>query len=263
MYKKNHQIAVIIPARYNSKRLPGKPLIKINNESLVMKTYKKIQNVLHKKHIYITSDSQKVLDEFKNITNNLILVNKECLNGTERCSYALKNIKKNYKYFLISSCDMPFLNSEVLDFLFNKIVKSKKNYDAFTVHTEVKNKKAIKNTTIAKVVLNLNDEIMYISRSPIPTYITAYNKFFNPIGKKTHYSHHGIVAIKKDVLNKYKYLKNSKLQLLEDNEWLKLIENGYKIKSYYFKKISPEINTKSDLKQYIPIYFKKKKNLRK
>lgn len=253
------KIGVIIPARYNSERLPGKPLIKINGEALVMKTFKKVNKVFPSEDIFITSDNQKVLDEFKHISKNLILVKKNCLNGTERCSYAINKIKKNYKYFLITSCDMPFLNIGVLKYLIKKINNTKKIYDAFTVHTSVKNLSILKNTNIAKVVLNLNNEIIYISRNVIPSlknYNHDYNNFFKK-KKKKFFSHHGLMAIKKPILKKYAYLKNSYLQISEDNEWLKFLEYGYKIKSFYYKSIAPEINTKKDLRKFIPIYFKK------
>jgi len=255
--KDTKKVAVVIPARHNSERLPGKPLIKINGETLVMKTFKKVNKVFSVEDIYIVSDSQKVLDEFKNISKNLILVKRNCLNGTERCSYAINKIKKNYKYFLITSCDMPFLNIGVLKYLIKKINSTKKMYDAFTVHTPIKNLSILKNKNIGKVVLNLNSEIIYISRNSIPSLRNYNHDSFSKKKKKLFFSHHGLMAIKKPILKKYAHLKNSYLQISEDNEWLKLIEYGYKIKSFYYKSIAPEINTKKDLKKFIPIYFKK------
>ena len=244
-------IAIIIPARYNSKRLPKKPLLKINNKSLILHTYLRATKVLNRKDIYITSDSKKVLDEFDRITNNTILIKRNCFNGAERCSHAIERIKKNYDYFLILSCDMPFLDVSALKNLLKNINNSKKNYDAFTLHTSIQGIKTLKDKSIAKVVVNLDNEILYISRSPIPTFKNIKNMSNQLKGKKDLYSHHGLVAMKKSVLKKYKNLKNTKLQLLEDNEWLKIIEHGFKIKSIYAKKISPEINTKSDLRKFL------------
>lgn len=57
--------------------------------------------------------------------------------------------------------------------------------------------------------------------------------------------------LKKEVLKKYKYLKNTNLQIMEDNEWLKLIENDYLIKSYQIKEMHPEINTQKDLNDFL------------
>ena len=152
---------------------------------------------------------------------------------------------------------MPFLNIDVLKYLVKKINRTKKNYDAFTVHTSIKNLNILKNVNIAKVVLNLSSEIIYISRNIIPFLGNYNNQDRFKQKKKLFFSHHGLMAIKRSILKKYAGLKNSYLQISEDNEWLKIIDYGYKIKSFYYKHIAPEINTKRDLKKFIPIYFKK------
>jgi len=89
--------------------------------------------------------------------------------------------------------------------------------------------------------LKKNNKILYISRSQIP-YKRINNKFF--------YTHHGPVCVKIKFLKKYIYLKNTPLQKIEDNEWLKFIESGYKIRSRLVKKIAQEINIKEDLSYY-------------
>jgi|TARA_B110000483_G_C18113205_1_gene510565 3-deoxy-manno-octulosonate cytidylyltransferase (CMP-KDO synthetase) len=242
---------VIIPARYKSKRLPGKPLIKINGKTLIERTYQNLIKRIEKKNIFITSDSKLVLDEMKQHTNNLILINKYCKNGTERCSYALDKIPKQFKYLLICSCDMPFLTEESINFIISKkTLLKQKNLDGITMHAKINSKKTYNDHSIAKVVLNKYNEILYLSRSPIPF---GYKKRHNYL------SHHGLVILKREILSRYKKYPKSTLEASEDNEWLRLIENGYKIKSFLFKKLNPEINTKKDLKKYFLHNFVKQK----
>ena len=62
------------------------------------------------------------------------------------------------------------------------------------------------------------------------------------------------MIFKRKILSDYKKIKNTNLQLSEDNEWLKLLENDYKIKSFYVKKINSELNTAQDLKYLSKIY---------
>ena len=83
-----------------------------------------------------------------------------------------------------------------------------------------------------------------MSRSQIPSKKLQNNFFL---------THHGLVCVKMNYLKKYKYLKNTPLQISEDNEWLKYIEHGYKMRSRLVKKIAQEINTKKDL-----IYYRNK-----
>ena len=242
---------IIIPARFKSKRLPGKPLIKINNETLIEKTYKNLIKRINKKDIFITSDSMLVLNSMKKHTNNLILVNNYCRNGTERSSHALKNIPKKYKHILICSCDMPFLSEESLDYIISKKIVLKNNKLAgITLHAKIYSKQTYQDHSTAKIILNKKNEILYLSRAPIPF---KYKKNFS------YFSHHGLVILKRNVLSKYKNYSKSNIELLEDNEWLRLIENGYNIKSFLFKKLKPEINTKNDLKKYFHYKFVLKK----
>ena len=77
------------------------------------------------------------------------------------------------------------------------------------------------------------NDIIYLSRSPIPS-----------LTKKYFYTHHGPVCLKNNILKKYIKFKFSSIQKDEDNEWLNLIFNGYKIKSKFVKNISREINSR-------------------
>ena len=237
---------IIIPARYNSKRLPGKPLININGEPLIVRTIKKLKKKFDIKNIYVCTDNKKVADVLKNvIKGNTIIIKKNCLNGAERCSWAFEKINKKYDYATIVSCDMPFINSDIIKTLEYKATNDKSNADGFTVHAKISDHRITREKAIAKIVVSKNNRILYLSRAGIP-----YPKNFIE-GK--FFSHHGIVMLKKDVLKKYKYLNNTSLQLIEDNEWLKLIEHDYVINSYLHKKIKPEINTRKDIKEFFPI----------
>ncbi len=235
---------IIIPARVKSQRIPNKPLVKVTKKDfLLLRTYKRLIKFFPKTDIYITTDSKKVIKKMNSYTENLILIKKFCLNGTERCSHALKYISKEYSNYLIISCDMPFMDGKIVTYL-KKKAKKFKNFDGLTVHAKIIKKDIINNRSVAKLILNKDQSIRLISRKEI-----IYKKLEN-------FSHHGFVLLKKKVLENYKTLKNTKLQIREDNEWLKLIENKYKIYSFLVKSIKPEINTKKDLKKYFPIKFK-------
>ena len=112
---------IIIPARVKSTRIPNKPLVKISKKDfLLLRTFKMIIKKFPTEDVYIATDSMNVIKSMNNFSKNLILINRICLNGTERCSYALEKIKKNYKFCIIVSCDMPFLNHKILSFLKRK-----------------------------------------------------------------------------------------------------------------------------------------------
>jgi 3-deoxy-manno-octulosonate cytidylyltransferase (CMP-KDO synthetase) len=234
------KICCIIPARYNSSRLPGKPLIKINNKELLLLTYNVANKVINEKDIYIFTDTKKISKRFKNI-ENIFVSKKPFLNGTERASHGIKYFKKNYSAAIILSCDNPFLNKNAIIEVIKsfKEIENDKRYCAGTIHCknfEIKNDR-----NIAKIVVDNKNDVMYISRNQIPS---------KPVDNSFFYTHHGLFCIKIKFLKKYINLKNTPLQILEDNEWLKFLEHGYKIKSRLIKKFEREINTKQDLSYY-------------
>jgi 3-deoxy-manno-octulosonate cytidylyltransferase (CMP-KDO synthetase) len=144
------------------------------------------------------------------------------------------------------SCDNPFLDRKVIIETIKsyKEIKDDKRYFAGTVHC--KNNDGGNNKNVAKLVADANNDILYISRNFIP-HKKINNKFF--------YTHHGPVCIKIKFLKKYIFLKNTPLQIAEDNEWLKFLELGYKIRTRLVKKIAQEVNVKKDLD-----YYRKKYN---
>ena len=156
------------------------------NDFLLLRTYKKIIKKFAKEDVYITTDSKKVITTMKNYSKNIILINKNCLNGTERCSYALEKIKKKYKYYLIVSCDMPFLSDKIFSF-FKKKIKVLKSFDGITIHANITNPKILNNRNVAKITLKKNKIIETISRLEIKN-------------DKKNITHHGLVLLKRMVL---------------------------------------------------------------
>ena len=86
-------ICYLIPARYQSSRLPEKPLLKINNTSIISLVYNQVKKCKFKGDIYVITDDNRIINEVGK--DNCIEVNQKCLNGTERICYALGKSIKN------------------------------------------------------------------------------------------------------------------------------------------------------------------------
>ncbi len=237
------KIAVLIPARYGSTRLPGKPLIVLKKKTVLERTYYQVNKVINKEDIYIFTDSIKVIKTLDKKISNFIYTKKKYHTGLERCADNFKNIKKKYHGYLLVSCDFPFIPIKAIKEAiknFNKIAKDNQ-YACSTVHTTTKDVKIINSNKIPKIVLNNKNDIIYFSRKSIPS---NYRKKIN------FRVHHGPVCVKAKFLKQVKKFKYNDLSRSEENEWLKFIENGFKIRSSEVKKISREINDKKDLNFY-------------
>ena len=230
-------IVALIPARYQSSRLPGKPLLKFGNETMIQKVYKQtIKSKLINKTFVLTDDN-RVKESVEEINGNCLMINEECLNGTERICIAINKFPelfKNVKYIVNVQGDEPFINPNHIDIAIEKMVKVKKlliqnsNIKCSTLHYKIDKEEDLFNMSIGKLALNLNDEVMYCSRNYIPA-----NKYNKPnLQTCNYYAHIGLFVFDIDYLKNHYYKKpNTPLQLEEDIEWLKLLEQGNRIVS--------------------------------
>ena len=87
-----NSFSIVIPARYNSSRFPGKPLALINGKTLIELVYEKCLAVCKKDNIFVATDDQRINKFLYNKKIQSILTSKKCLTGTDRVAQASKNI---------------------------------------------------------------------------------------------------------------------------------------------------------------------------
>ena len=238
-----NNICCIIPARYNSSRLPGKPLLEINSKTILERTYNQVLKSKLISNIYIATDDDKIVDHVNSFKGNVIKVDEECLNGTERICYALDDIDKKYNIIVNVQGDEPFINPENIDYSINKYIEFIKSDDSMvcsTIHYKITDPQEINNRGVGKLITDRNNNVIYCSRAMIP-----HNK--SGIITNTDYlGHIGIFVFKRDFLPIYLNTPNTPAQLSEDIEWLKIIEMGLRIKSFLVESYEIGINTPED-----------------
>ena len=166
---------IIIPARYKSSRLPGKPLKKILNKELVIWVAQTCEKVLSKKKIFIASDDNRIISKVRKYGYNAIKTSKSCYTGTDRVAEAAKKINSNI--FINVQGDEPLLNPKDI----KKIIKEKIKYPKNVIcgYTQIQKNENPGNPNLPKVVMNENNELLYMSRSVVPS--TKKTKRFNNI----------------------------------------------------------------------------------
>jgi 3-deoxy-manno-octulosonate cytidylyltransferase (CMP-KDO synthetase) len=241
-------IITIIPARFNSSRLPGKMLLKINNKSIIQRTYEQAVKSKLLNKIIIATDENKIIDEAKNFNAETILIEEDCINGTERVAKAYQKINQEFKYILNIQGDEPFINPKHIDFL---IKNHKKGTVCSTLHYKIKNKNDFHNKGIVKIIVNKNNEVIYGSRAMIPSSKNGESK--NSIN---YYAHIGIFLFDSEFIFKFLEHENTPAQLSEDLEWLKIIEMGCKLYSYEVDEPEIGINTQDEFNYLSKKYSK-------
>ena len=97
---------IIIPARYNSKRLPGKPLIDIKGVPMIVRTFNQCRKAVPASKIIVATDDKRIKKVCSKNGINSILTSKKCLTGTDRIAEVSKKIKKKFYINLIISIKM-------------------------------------------------------------------------------------------------------------------------------------------------------------
>ena len=227
---------LIIPARYDSKRLPGKPLLDIRGIPMIVRTFNQCIKVVPRSKILIATDDKRIqkICELKNI--NTIMTSKKCLTGTDRIAEVAKKIKKDF--YINVQGDEPICNPKDI----KKIIEhAKKNPNqVINGFTEIKDKKQFYSPNIPKVVFDNDYNLMYMSRSAIPS--NKKKQLIKAWRQVCIYS-----FSYKSLKNYTSVLKKTNLESIEDLESIRFLELGYKVKMLKMSNKSVAVDTKEDL----------------
>ncbi len=220
-------IVGIIPSRYASSRLPGKPLAMIGDKPMVQWVYENCQKGLE--HVFVATDDQRIVDAVEAFGGKAVMTREDHTSGTDRCAEAAVNIEKKYgvKSDVVVNIqgDEPFFEAAQLEDI--KSVFSDPDVQIATLIQEAKDLDQVLSLSEVKVVLNHKGEGIYFSRSPIPFLRNVDQKDW--LQNQTFYRHLGIYAYRTDVLNEVVKLEQSSLEKAESLEQLRWIENGFPV----------------------------------
>lgn len=237
------KVCVLIPARYNSSRLEGKPLLKIGDKTIIERTYTQTKKAKLVDRIWVVSDDDRIINHVKSFGGEVLKMDLECPNGTVRIARVLDKIPKKYNIIVNVQGDEPFIDPDHLDFIINKSLEDQEDEQVVcsTIHSEIINKNDYNNRGIGKMVLDVNNNVLYASRALIP-----HTKTGNSLQNHKYYAHIGIFVFRRSYLPKFLEHPDTPAQISEDIEWLKILEMGYKIKSYEVPNYEIGVNTLDD-----------------
>lgn len=245
----------LIPARYNSSRLPGKPLLKFKDKTMIQMVYEQTLKSKYIDKVYVVTDDERIKQNIDKINGQVLMVTEKCLNGTERIILAIKKNRELFlkaKYIVNIQGDEPFIDPQHIDSAAQKMITNIDNsVKCWTLHYLINKQEDLHNTSIGKIVLDKNNNILYCSRNCIPS-----NKSQQyDLSMHNYYGHIGLFVFDIDYLKNEFMTQNTPLQLSEDIEWLKIIEQGYKIVSSQVKNYEIGVNTLNDYDYLIRKYY--------
>lgn len=212
-----NKVAIIIPARYYSERLPGKLLLKIKGKPLLYYTYKNALKSKYATEVIIATDSDRIVKVMSSYGAKVLLTSRGHRSGSDRIEEA--STETDADIIVNLQGDEPLLKDFMIDKAIEPVIEGLSGIS--TLKTESTIEEYTDNNTV-KVVSDNSGFALYFSRSPIP-YIRNNNQNLKI------YKHIGLYVYRKSVLHEFVKLPTSLLEAAEGLEQLRFMENGYKI----------------------------------
>lgn len=213
----------VIPARYGAQRFPGKPLAMIAGKSLVQRVYEQAAKATRVDKVVVATEDTRVLEAVEAFGGDAMLTSAECATGTDRVAEVARQY--DCEFVLNIQGDEPLMRPEMIDQLVEGM-QSDAGCVMGTLARKINAAEQLTNPNVVKVVIGVNGNALYFSRSQIPYVRDAADQFRG--GK--FFKHLGIYAFRREFLLKFVQLPPSELEKTEKLEQLRALENGFAIK---------------------------------
>jgi len=235
------KVIAIIPARFESTRLPGKVLADIAGKSIIQRVYEQAVKANVFDEVIIATDHQEVFDHCNKLNLQVELTSVAHLSGTDRIAEIA--ISKEADIFINIQGDEPFIEVDNIISLVSLL--KNKHVNIGTLCKVIQDKSSLFDYNIVKLVKDITNKVLYFSRQSIPS--NRDKPYKEWMTNTTYYQHLGLYGFKKETLLKIVKLRPSELELSEKLEQLRWLENGYTIYCEVVKSESFGIDTPEDL----------------
>lgn len=219
------RIIGIIPARFASSRLPGKPLVDLGGQSMIERVYKQAVQSKALKKVVVATDHIAIYDHVLSFGGNACMTDEQHPSGTDRCYEALEKEAEGYDYVINIQGDEPFIEASQIDLLAAQLDAKTQ---LATLIKRIDTEEQLYSVGEVKVTFNKNLEALYFSRAVIPFLHKVEQKEW--LEQYDFYKHVGMYGYRSDVLKEITKLKLSALEKAESLEQLRWMENGFTVK---------------------------------
>ncbi|MBY0358012.1 MAG: 3-deoxy-manno-octulosonate cytidylyltransferase [Candidatus Obscuribacterales bacterium] len=230
--------AVIIPARYQSTRFPGKPLVDICGMTMIERVYTQAKKAKLVDQVIVATDDQRIFDVVRSFGGDVLMTRADHANGSERLAEVAANMAE-LEIIVNVQGDEPLIDPLTIDAAIRPLLENEQ-LEMSTLASEIKDQSEIESATVVKVVTDKAGCALYFSRSPIPFYrdLSEGGKYFG---------HIGLYVYRRQTLLALSALKPTPLELAENLEQLRALEHGIKIRVVQVAGRSPAVDKPEDL----------------
>ena len=216
------KVIVVIPARYGSTRLPGKPLISLAGKPMIQRVYERAKLATRVNRVIVATDDERIVKAVEGFGGEARMTRSEHRTGTERVAEVAA--REDGDVFLNVQGDEPLLDPNAIDAAVSSLLEEPQA-SISTVATLIKTPGDIMDPNVVKVVLDFDGSAIYFSRAPIPWVRDTASKI-----QVRHLKHLGLYVFQREALLEYPTLPQGELERIEQLEQLRWLENGWKIR---------------------------------
>jgi 3-deoxy-manno-octulosonate cytidylyltransferase (CMP-KDO synthetase) len=238
------KIAIVIPARYQSSRLPGKPLLDLGGKSLIQRVYEKIATTEIADRLIVATDDERIQAHVQSFEGVVQMTDSSHESGTDRVAQVARGLPDCDLVINVQG-DEPFVSTEDLKLLISCFEDPAT--EIATLQRPIDEESDLFSPNVVKVTCGTQGQALYFSRQAIPFLRDL------PLGRwleaKAHFQHIGLYAFRRNTLLSLTELPPANLEQHERLEQLRWLSAGYRIKVATTHKRSIGIDTPADLER--------------
>jgi 3-deoxy-manno-octulosonate cytidylyltransferase (CMP-KDO synthetase) len=216
------KVVIVIPARYASTRLPGKPLVMLAGKPMVQRVYEQARMAKSASNVIVATDDERIVKAVESFGGEARMTRPDHRTGTERIAEVAAHSEGDV--FVNVQGDEPLLDPQAVDTAVNALLEEPVAAIS-TVAVPIKTPSDIMDPNIVKTVLDFDGNALYFSRAPIPWVRDSAAHV-----AVRHLKHLGLYVFQREALLEYPTLPQGELEKIEQLEQLRWMENGWKIR---------------------------------
>lgn len=239
------KVLTVIPARYASARLPGKPLADINGVPMIQRVYERTSGATSVGEVVVATDDKRIYDAVVGFGGKALMTSETHRSGTDRAAEVAA--KSDSDVIVNVQGDEPLIEPQMIDDVIAALVLDERAKMS-TLASEILDESEYLSPGVVKVVVNRWGSAMYFSRAPIP-HLARKPEHFERDTYSIVLKHIGVYAFRRDFLFKFATSRQGHLEKVEQLEQLRALEFGHRIKVVKTKRPTVAVDTEEDLEK--------------
>jgi 3-deoxy-manno-octulosonate cytidylyltransferase (CMP-KDO synthetase) len=234
-------VIAVIPARYASTRLPGKPLASIAGRPMIQHVVERVREAKMVARVIVATDDERIKSAVEGFGGEALLTRTDHRTGTDRVAEVAAHVAA--ELYVNVQGDEPLIDPGTIDAVVAEMLEDE-SVQAATPCSAIRRQNDIMDPNITKVVRDFDSNAIYFSHAPIP-WVRDKGQ---PVAVK-HWKHIGLYAYRRDALLEFPTLPPGELERVEQLEQLRWLENGFRIRVVETQYDAISVDVPEDIKR--------------